>query len=215
MIFDLDNTLIDRDRAFRRWAAELVERHGLAPDELGWLVAADEGGYADRRGFFVALRTRYGLTEPLGRMLDRYHRRMPELVRLAPAVTMMLQRLRRSGWRIAVATNGFTVQQELKLRHTGLFEHVDAVAISEEVESAKPAREIFDVAARRCGTVLSENTWMVGDCPVRDVSAATALGLRTVWVRRSREWDTNLPAPDAVVDDVADADAAITRLTVH
>jgi FMN phosphatase YigB (HAD superfamily) len=57
---------------------------------------------------------------------------------------------------------------------------------------------------------------MVGDCPVRDVNAAKTLGLRTAWVRRSREWDASLPAPDAVVDDVADADTAIImRQNIH
>jgi putative hydrolase of the HAD superfamily len=214
-IFDLDNTLIDRDAIFRDWAEELVEHHGLAPAELDWLVVTDEGGYVDRHTFFAAVRTRYGLAEPAETLLARYNRRMPELVRLVPEVISMLARLRRSGWRVAVATNGFTVQQELKLRVSGLADHIDAVAISEEVGAAKPGREIFDVAARRCGTTLDERTWMVGDCPIRDIGGAQTIGLRTMWVHRSREWNASAPPPDAIVGDVADAGAVITDWTVR
>ena len=202
-IFDLDNTLIDRDAAFLRWASELLTRYRLDPDELPWLVAADQYGHVDRPAFFAALRERYGLAEPVATLMDRYHRRLPEHVRIGPAVIAMLHRLRRWGWRIAVATNGYTVQQESKLRRTGLLECVDAVAISEEAGAAKPDRELFDIAARRCGMRLTESTWMIGDCPVRDIAGAAALGLRTVWVHQGREWDASTDPPDFRVTDVA------------
>jgi phosphoglycolate phosphatase-like HAD superfamily hydrolase len=52
-IFDLDNTLVDRAGAFRRWAVEFVARHGLDPAERRWLVAADEDGFAPRPAFLT------------------------------------------------------------------------------------------------------------------------------------------------------------------
>jgi FMN phosphatase YigB (HAD superfamily) len=54
VIFDLDNTLVDRDLSFRRWAAELVDLNGLDPTtEKPWLVAADGDGFVAREEFLA------------------------------------------------------------------------------------------------------------------------------------------------------------------
>ncbi|GLX10425.1 hypothetical protein [Microbispora sp. NBRC 16548] len=45
-LFDLDNTLADRDEAFRRWAEEFADVHGLGDEAVERLVALDEHGYA-------------------------------------------------------------------------------------------------------------------------------------------------------------------------
>jgi putative hydrolase of the HAD superfamily len=66
---------------------------------------------------------------------------------------------------VAIATNGNTAQQTAKIRRTGLDAHIDALAISEEVGASKPDARMFQVAARRCGSRLDGDGWMVGDCP--------------------------------------------------
>ena len=41
---DLDNTLVDRDRAFRAWAEHLTDGISADPADLDWLLAADGDG---------------------------------------------------------------------------------------------------------------------------------------------------------------------------
>ncbi|MFF5172397.1 hypothetical protein ACFY3U_07165 [Micromonospora sp. NPDC000089] len=43
-LFDLDNTLVDRSAAFRRWAAEFCADRHLPDDALAWLIATDRDG---------------------------------------------------------------------------------------------------------------------------------------------------------------------------
>jgi HAD superfamily hydrolase (TIGR01549 family) len=210
VIFDLDNTLIDRAVPFRRWAVQFVARHALDPGEVQWLVDADGDGYVPRIRFLSAVRDRYGLAEPVDVLLNNFREQIVALVELDPRVAGVLDRLRQDGWRVAIATNGGSAQQSAKVRRTGLGAHVDAVAISEEVGVAKPDRRMFEVAAQRCGCRLADGGWMVGDCPVRDVAGGRQGGLRTIWVRRGRAWDPASPPPDAVVDYVADVVAVLS-----
>lgn len=110
---------------------------------------------------------------------------------------------------MAIATNGETSQQSAKILRTGLDAHVNAVAISEEVGARKPGRRIFEVAAERCGVRLSEGGWMIGDAPDADIAGGRNAGLRTVWMRRGREWDSALPLPDGIADGISAAGKAL------
>jgi FMN phosphatase YigB (HAD superfamily) len=211
-IFDLDNTLLDRAGPFRVWAEQFVAANALDPAESQWLVTADGDGFVPRPEFLSTVRTRYGLRDSVEVLIDRFRAEIVALVEVDPRVPAGLDRLRAAGWRVAIATNGSTAQQSAKIRRTGLDAHVDAVAISEEVGAAKPDSLIFHAAAQRCGARLADGGWMVGDCATRDIAAGRDAGLRTIWLRRGRAWDAAVPAPDAIVDHVADA---MTRLVTR
>jgi len=204
-IFDLDNTLIDRAASFRRWATRFVAAYGLEPAEITWLVDADGDGFVPRSQLLSGIRERFSVDLSL----TAYQSQIVELVELDPAVAVALDDLRASGWRVAIATNGETSQQSAKIRQTGLDAHVDAVAISEEVGERKPGRRMFEVAAERCGVRLSEGGWMIGDAPDADIAGGRNAGLRTVWLRRGREWTSALPLPDGMADDIPAAVQAL------
>ena len=63
-----------------------------------------------------------------------------------PAVLDGLASLSTAGWQVAVVTNGGTIQQNLKLDHTGIGEAVDYSCISESVGVRKPDPRIFEIA---------------------------------------------------------------------
>ncbi|MFD0585658.1 HAD family hydrolase [Dactylosporangium darangshiense] len=163
-IFDLDNTLIDRAGAFRRWAEGFAAGCELGAGEVDWLERADGDGYTPRERLVAAILERYGVRVPV----ERLRAELVECVEVDPVVPRRLDELRAAGWKVAVATNGATAQQWAKLRRTGLDAHVDAVAVSEEVGAGKPDLRMFVAAAERCGERLTAETWMTGDCPVRD-----------------------------------------------
>jgi FMN phosphatase YigB (HAD superfamily) len=205
-IFDLDNTLIDRTTSFLRWATRFAAVHGLGPADVAWLVDADGDGFVPRPLFLAAIREQFAVDLPM----TAYQAEIVELVELDPGVPVALDGLRAVGWRVAIVTNGQTRQQSAKIRHTGLDAHVDAVAISEEAGERKPGRRIFEVAAQRCGARLSDGGWMIGDAAEADIGGGRSAGLRTVWMRRGREWDPAFPPPDLVADDIPAAVEALS-----
>nr|WP_241827127.1 HAD family hydrolase [Streptomyces graminilatus] len=208
-LFDLDNTLVDRQLAFSAWAAEFTDERQLGGKEVQWLIAADGQGARPRDQFFREVRERFGLTEPADELWSDFRARMPDLVRCDPKVLDGLAQLRASGWRVGIVSNGMADNQLMKIERTGLGDQVDACCVSGEVGIRKPDVRIFRLAAERCGMALADGGWMVGDNPEHDIAGGRAAGLRTVWVRGQHPW----PGAESRADrTVADAVAAISLL---
>ena len=49
VLFDLDNTLLDREAAYARWARGFCDANGLPDDAHAWLVTDDDDGTDDAR----------------------------------------------------------------------------------------------------------------------------------------------------------------------
>ncbi len=153
VLFDLDNTLIDRDGAFR----------ALVRDDSA-LLALDAGGHGDRAALLAAL----GLTqEELGRELASRLRPDPELL---AALAELGSRVP-----IGIVTNGGSQTQRAKLAASGLGSVVRQVWISGEVGLAKPDPRLFELACNELG-VAPGRTLFVGDHET-DRAGAAAAGL--------------------------------------
>ncbi|TDE00660.1 HAD family hydrolase [Jiangella asiatica] len=212
LFLDLDDTLIDRASAFRGWAEELVRDHRLSGEDLDWLITVDREGYEPRERVAAAILERFGLTgwsvDDLA--ADLRHAVVERLV-LAAEVPRALAAARDAGWVPVVVTNGALVQQERKLRRTGLDRLVAGWVVSEAAGCAKPDPRIFDLAARVAGRPL-DGAWMIGDSAANDIGGAHAAGLDSVWVHHGRTWHDRAFAPSVIVDTCP---AAIDHVVVQ
>ncbi len=200
--FDLDNTLIDRDGAFLRWARWWADSAGLGEAGVEWLVAHDNGGFRPRAELFELARVRFGLAASVDELVASYDEEHPLFAWVEQPVLDGLADLRAAGWRIAVVTNGGTVQQNLKLEYTQIADVIDYACVSETVGVRKPDRRIFELAAHQTGTTLTDG-WMVGDHPSHDIAGGIAAGLRTIQIGSRQVPDT--PAADHQFDSVVKA----------
>ncbi len=205
VLFDLDNTLVDRATGLRRWAQEFCLQRGLDGGAVEWIVDADGDGLVPKEIFFERLRQRFQLNEPAAQMWAAYRRRHPELIRPYPGALDGLRRLRRQGWAAGVVTNGSADQQTTTLTATGLAGCLDAWAISEAEGVKKPERRLFEIAADRCGTPLTHEGWMVGDSATADIAGAQDAGLKTIWIDRGHPWPLPDRKPDHTVGRIAEA----------
>jgi putative hydrolase of the HAD superfamily len=201
-LFDLDNTLLDREAAFAGWARRFCDSWGLPEGSQAELVAADDDGMRPREELLSGVRDRYGLDVPVDDLLEAYHVDYPAGFSFPDASRAALRRLRSAGWKVAIVTNGPSFQ-ERKLEVTRLVDEVDAVCISAVVGSWKPDPGIFIEAAHRCGCELAG--WMVGDSAAADIRGGQGVGLRTIWFHRGRTWELGDPPPDAQAADVPTA----------
>src|ERR1035437_3135387 len=203
-IFDLDNTLVDRDRFFGEWAEAFVRQRQLDREAtLAVLREADEDGSAPRVLFFEKVRARVGLDEPTDRLIDDYWRDQLRRYRCHPETLAGLRNLRQHGYKLGIATNGGAGQIE-KIGACGLDDLVDAVCVSQMVGFAKPDPRLFGALADQCGVPL-DHAWVVGDRPETDIAGAVAIGVRSVWIRRGKVWGEAGFAPPLVADTAAQA----------
>jgi putative hydrolase of the HAD superfamily len=204
VIFDLDNTLIDRDRFFEEWAEALVEEQGLDPEAaLEVLRGADRDGMTPRDEFFEEVRSRLALSSSIADLVSGYWRDQLGRYSCDPETIAGTQLLREAGYKVGIATNGGSRQID-KIKACGLDELVDAVCVSGLVGFAKPDPRIFQVLADRCGTSL-EGAWVVGDRPDSDIAGAISIGARSVWIRRGGVWTDADFHPTLIADSAADA----------
>ncbi|MFD4786249.1 HAD family hydrolase [Streptomyces sp. NPDC058459] len=185
-LFDLDDTLVDRGRAFPECVRGFCQRFGLGADVEAWLrEAMYERAYQED---FARLREEFAVSTPVEELWLGYCDVMARAVSCAPEALEGLERLGAAGWRLWAVTNGAGDIQRAKLARTGLLPLFDAVCISEEVGVRKPAAGMFEAAGRMLRVEdLERGGWMVGDSLEKDVLGGRAVGLRTVWVTAETE----------------------------
>ncbi|WP_419999089.1 HAD family hydrolase [Streptomyces boninensis] len=209
LLLDLDNTLVDRDAAFRAAVAAFLAEYGLPAADLAWLMTIDGGGYTPRAEVAAAMTDRYRDPAPAPAIHALLDQGAADRVTLPDATREALDEARAGGWTSVIISNGRTAQQEAKIRHCGLDRLVQGWAISEAVGSKKPDPQIFHAAANAVAAPLTD-AWVIGDSPHADIAGAHALGLRSVWVSNGRPWDLDSCRPTQVA---ADAAAAIAYAT--
>ncbi len=118
-LFDLDNTLYDREGTIRRWAAAYVEGRPDPAGEVEWLCEVDGDGMTDRTEMWTQVRRRYGLDTPVPELVARYRREYLDALEPDPRSHRALGLLRDAGWRIGVVTNGPMPHQAHKAERPG------------------------------------------------------------------------------------------------
>jgi HAD superfamily hydrolase (TIGR01549 family) len=208
-LFDLDNTLLDREKAFALWTEQFLEAHGLGADASPIVERADADGYKPREQFFAELRRDLAIANSIDELLGEYYLEYPSKYAAEPEVINAVRSLRTAGFKIGVVTNG-PPSQSRKLEAVGIEGEFDAVCISSVIGARKPDRTIFEEAARLCDLPLVG--WMVGDSPEADVGGGVMAGLRTIWMSRGRKWSGLDYSPEFTVSTIPEAVEIILRL---
>ncbi len=203
LIFDLDDTLIDRERAFSRWVNDWTDHRGLGPTAQEWILAADADSDRPRLGLFEAIVEHFGLPASAEELVDEFYREFPTYFEPDPVVHDGLSQLRSNGWKIGVATNGSRAQRP-KMEAANLFGLVDGVCVSRELGTAKPDPGIFHAVADAAEATLAGG-WMIGDSPSSDIAGGAGVGLRTIWIARGRRWPLTGIVPESTVERVGEA----------
>ncbi|MEU7418676.1 HAD family hydrolase [Streptomyces antibioticus] len=206
-LFDLDNTLLNRNEGLASWARGFVQSRRLpAGAESVICERLRERAY---REDFMYLRRVLRLNETPDELWGDYVQGIAQSVRCYQGVRQYLKALRDAGWTLGIATNGAGDIQRAKLNETGLAPFFQGIAISEEIGVRKPARNHFEAAAELCGASIHTGGWMVGDGPDTDMGGGRGAGLRTAWVSNGRRWIFGPREPDVVARDVAEAIEAL------
>lgn len=201
VIFDLDDTLIDfattRRKAYAQMS-ELLDREGV--DATAFLDACRqvdrplflqfEQGHLTREQYRQRrFSDPFGLIglEPRAELSLRLNKLFMDVVNdtpvLYPDVEPVLRALREQGLATAILTNGPSDGQRRKLKATGLEQHVDHVAIGEEIGFSKPSERAFHSVVGRF-PFAHDQVLMVGDSPELDYDGALKAGLQALLLDR-------------------------------
>jgi putative hydrolase of the HAD superfamily len=198
VIFDLDNTLLDRTRTFRLFAEAFVDRFlGETKKRealIGRIELLDEDGYKDKPTLFRELLDELPwLEKPLHEDLLGYYEK--EYVNSAILMDQAEDLIHYLGgkYKLGLITNGRTAIQYGKIDRLAIRDRFEVILVSEEAGIKKPDSRIFRTAIERLN-VLPEECVYVGDHPVNDVEGAASVGMRTVWLEVNQPWRESVQA---------------------
>lgn len=202
VLLDVDGTLVDSNDAH---AAAWVD----VGREMGFAAEFAEVRRMIGMGGDKVLPRLAGIEEdtPQGQLIAQrrgeiFRARHLAGVRAFPGARALLERFRRDGLALAVATSASPEDLALLLEAGGLQDLIDTATSADDAERSKPDPDIVQAALARAG-VRPDEAVMLGDTPY-DVEAATRAGVRIVALRCGGWGDEDLAGAAAVYDDPAD-----------
>ena len=205
VLFDLDNTLYDREAAFGRWADAYL-RETLHLTDAGearrvrtLITEMDADGYGSKAAIFEHLHALYpALPGVPARSVDIFFDEFIAHITPEAETETLLDALADARLPFGVITNG-SARQWRKIENLGLARRTDCLFVSETFGGKKPDRAIFEAAAAHLG-VAPARTLFVGDNPTIDVLGAQAAGMKAAWLHRGYPWPEGLAGePDYVI----------------
>jgi len=179
VIFDMDGLLIDSERAILDCWRETAAAQSLDLDDSLWLsmVGLHEAGCAELLDGLLGAERAERLT--LQCKLD-YDRKVELGLPLKAGARELLQDLSEQGIPLAVATSTRGERARTKLARSGIDGYFAQVVTSSDVIHAKPAPDLYLLAARRLG-MPPEKCIALEDSEF-GVRAASAAGMRVIQV---------------------------------
>jgi membrane protein len=178
ILFDIDGTLVDSNGwHVRAWREAFAEHgHDIADDR----IAAEIGKGGDLLVPTLLPDAPEDEREKIADAHDTiFKSRYLDRVEPFPKSRDLIARVHERGARVVLASSASSEELDHYVGLLGIADYVEATTTSEDVETSKPAPDIFAVALKRAGdpaTVLA-----VGDSPY-DVESAGKAGVRTIAV---------------------------------
>ena len=210
VLFDLDNTLHDRDAAFQSFCRSLFQENAAisrTPTEeqaVALMVELDDAGERSRRDLFADIIRQWPeVYQDVEEAVRAYAASYAQRVSLDSATKQLLQYLRSRNTPWGIVTNGGADTQRVKIQVLGLDGLTSTIVISGELGFRKPDPEIFKRALAEIGADASV-TIFVGDNPSVDIMGAAEAGMCTAWLHRGRSWPYTDQPPDNILNHVSE-----------
>jgi putative hydrolase of the HAD superfamily len=219
VLFDLDNTLVNREASIRHYAEAFQRDFGRALPSMSVeliaerLVLADQGGYRNKQDMIAAISAWPEWQSPLDVVyFDRHW--MWEFPAHAVAMDDMqatLEMLTARGITLGIITNGSARAQNAKVMALHLWRYCPVILVSESCGLRKPDPSIFALALKQL-ELSADQVCFVGDHPEADVMAAERAGLTGIWRAGFHRWPEDHPPPTFRVQRLSETPALISRI---
>jgi putative hydrolase of the HAD superfamily len=191
-LFDLDETLLDRDASIKQIAQD--QHHRLlndgsidSTDFIDTFLELDANGLTPRPDLYVKLVDRLHLELPSNDLLSDFNCNAWKSPVLFEGVNTLLTELSNKGTRLGVITNGSELSQKAKLLNSGIADLIDHYIISGVFGKHKPDPDIFNSMLESIKANADECVF-IGDNPQADIMGAHNVGMQTVWVSENKSW---------------------------
>lgn len=210
IVFDLDHTLFDRYETYRAIGPQFYQalRTYISP-ELSKDEAVELWCRIDREKVHLGWSAMLRHGEDIGLFrtapsLEQYSSFiLPEFCKTAvsyPFTKPVLTKLKQSGFKLGLITNGSPEIQQKKISLLSLESYFDEILVAAGTMK-KPSPKPFLTMANRLGCPPQELLY-VGDNPINDVEGSRNAGYTPVWVKTTGIWIRTVDRAEWEIDTV-------------
>ena len=202
VIFDVDGTLVDsNDAQARSWVDALKEFGYSVPYEKVRPLIGMGGDKVLPETIGVQKDSEKGkqISKRRGEIFKEKY--LPN-VQPFPDAQKLLDRMRKQGLKLAIATSAQPDELRPLLQIVGAADLIEDKISARDVKSSKPDPDVMQVALKRVGYPPNEVV-MIGDAPY-DIEAARKVGVGTIAFRCGGWSDSDLAGAIAIYNDPAD-----------
>ena len=209
LLFDLDNTILDFDKAEANALTKALGDAGITVTEemsnrynkinLSQWKLLEQGKMTReevKKNRFKLLFQEFNIKASIGEVADHYQRYLGQGHYFVEGAEEVLEQLSKK-FRIYVVTNGSLEIQRGRIKSSGIKKYVQDIFVSEEIGYNKPSVEYFDKCFAQIPDFKKENTVIIGDSLSSDIQGGINAGIKTIWFHRSQDLTKNpQPKPD-------------------
>jgi putative hydrolase of the HAD superfamily len=187
VIFDLDDTLLNRNKTFDLYCDYLIDTffpkdiYNKENIKLN-MKNLDKNGYEDRNIFYRKIIENWNLKSSVNELEENWFDQFDKFSVPECKLIEILNYLNKK-YKLAIITNGSSIMQNKKIDALGIRKYFNEIIISNDVGIKKPNKEIFILACDRLKIIPSEVVY-IGDNFDIDILGATNAGLKAIWINK-------------------------------
>jgi putative hydrolase of the HAD superfamily len=187
VVFDVDNTLVNRKAAFLRFCDYLIDHYandypylGAREELIGKMIEADDNGYGGKSNFIPRLQNIWKLQVTTEEFIAQRNSIFGKLSVPMESVYEVLDTLK-GRYKLGIITNGYSSVQREKITTVGITDYFDDIIISGEVDFEKPDPRIFRMSCENL-RVKPEEMVFIGDYYPNDIAGAIGAKIMPIWI---------------------------------
>ena len=194
LFLDLDNTLLDFEKAEKYAVQYVLKQNGLPhDDDTAALYSGINQRYWERfekgeipkseifTGRFITLMQRLGANADAVSISKQYGEKLSDGFFVTDGAFAVLDALRDKGYFLYATTNGISSVQHKRITGSGLRPYFDAIFVSEDSGFQKPQKEYFTYAISKIDEQDKTKILIVGDSQSSDVLGGINAGIDVCW----------------------------------
>lgn len=222
LFLDLDDTILDFQKAERLALAKTLESFGLPPTDTVLAryheINREHWERLERKeltrqqvlvGRFAALFAEMGLSAQAEQVARAYEENLSQGHYFLPGAEEALKSLSKK-YKLYLASNGTARVQAGRLKSAGIIPYFQEIFVSEEMGYNKPDPAYFDACFARIPGFRKDRAMMVGDSLTSDILGGIQAGIATCWVNPHRK--TGSIRPDYEIESIVQLEALLKNL---
>lgn len=222
LFLDLDDTILDFQKAERLALAKTLESFGLPPTDTVLAryheINREHWERLERKeltrqqvlvGRFAALFQEMGLSADAEKVARAYEENLSQGHYFLPGAEEALKSLSQT-YKLYLASNGTAKVQAGRLKSAGIIPYFQEIFVSQEIGANKPDPAYFSACFARIAGFRKDRAMMVGDSLTSDILGGIQAGIATCWVNPHHKIGSI--RPDYEIESITQLEALLHNL---